>query len=105
MSWVTLSCINMSIAEQKGRGKFRWGFASLLGGGPFVTMFLTFSGSHAELPGELVPRADAIKYASSGEQPTPAALYHRTPGQGLDLSVGDAPKLPVSKSMEGGDQE
>lgn len=60
-SWFTLAMINMSIAESKGRGKFRWGITSLVFG-PIATMFLAFSKPCKEDPNTLVPREAAQSY-------------------------------------------
>ena len=49
-AWLTLAMINVNIAEQKGRGKVRWGLMSLISG-PLATGFLTFSTSYAYLSG------------------------------------------------------
>ena len=62
-SWLTLAMINMSIAESKGRGKFRWGFTSLAFG-PLVTAFLSFSKPIKEDPNTLIPRSAAQDYNS-----------------------------------------
>lgn len=86
MSWFTLAMVNMNIAEQKGRGKYRWGFTSLLGG-PFVTMFLTFSASYADDPSEIVPRTDAITYSSNPGTQT-AVVYQRE-NEPLPSSTGN----------------
>merc|ERR1712130_45166 len=74
-AWLTLSMINMNIAEQKGRGKWRYGLLSLFTG-PLTTAFLTFGTSYAHL---------------SGNVPTPAPPTY-TMDQPVKTSIKVAPE-------------
>merc|ERR1711918_27357 len=76
-AWLTLSMINMNIAEQKGRGKWRYGFLSLFTG-PLTTAFLTFGTSYAHL---------------SGNAPAPAPPTY-TMDQPAKTSIKVAPQTP-----------
>ena len=75
-AWLTLTMLNMNIAEQKGRGKYRWGFASLFTG-PLTTIFLTFTGSKLDHPDSVVPRS-AVQMYSLDDQPVKATLVAKS---------------------------